>query len=163
MWINEIEVGRHRGGFSPFSIDITESIWAGESKALVVRARDRDDFPQPRGKQTRSYEGHGALYGRTTGIWQTVWMEPVPLIQLKRPRITPDLASKSFLIETKNIVFFELISKKNNFFFKSLIFNRSDMYENSIFEMYFFNPLILKFSSTNKTRLLEFFFKPVLL
>ena len=99
VWINEIEVGRHRGGFSPFSIDITESIRAGESKALVVRARDRDDFPQPRGKQTRSYEGHGALYGRTTGIWQTVWMEPVPLIQLKRPRITPDLASKSFLIE----------------------------------------------------------------
>ena len=99
VWINEIEVGRHRGGFSPFSIDITESIRAGESKALVVRARDRDDFPQPRGKQTRSYEGHGALYGRTTGIWQTVWMEPVPLTQLKRPRITPDLASKSFLIE----------------------------------------------------------------
>ena len=99
VWINEVEVGRHRGGFSPFSIDITESIHPGESKQLVVRARDRDDLPQPRGKQTRSYEGEGALYGRTTGIWQTVWMEPVPLIHLKRPRITPDLASQSFLIE----------------------------------------------------------------
>ena len=99
VWINEVEVGRHRGGFSPFSIDITESIQPGESKQLVVRARDRDDLPQPRGKQTRSYEGEGALYGRTTGIWQTVWMEPVPLIHLKRPRITPDLASQSFLIE----------------------------------------------------------------
>ena len=99
VWINEEEVGRHRGGFSPFSIDITESIQPGESKQLVVRARDRDDLPQPRGKQTRSYEGEGALYGRTTGIWQTVWMEPVPLIHLKRPRITPDLASQSFLIE----------------------------------------------------------------
>ena len=99
VWINEVEVGRHFGGFSPFSIDITESIQPGESKQLVVRARDRDDLPQPRGKQTRSYEGEGALYGRTTGIWQTVWMEPVPLIHLKRPRITPDLASQSFLIE----------------------------------------------------------------
>ena len=99
VWIDEVEVGRHRGGFSPFSIDITESIHPGESKQLVVRARDRDDLPQPRGKQTRSYEGEGALYGRTTGIWQTVWMEPVPLIHLKRPRITPDLASQSFLIE----------------------------------------------------------------
>ena len=99
VWINEEEVGRHRGGFSPFTIDITESIQPGESKQLVVRARDRDDLPQPRGKQTRSYEGEGALYGRTTGIWQTVWMEPVPLIHLKRPRITPDLASQSFLIE----------------------------------------------------------------
>ena len=99
VWINEEEVGRHRGGFSPFTIDISESIQPGESKQLVVRARDRDDLPQPRGKQTRSYEGEGALYGRTTGIWQTVWMEPVPLIHLKRPRITPDLASQSFLIE----------------------------------------------------------------
>ena len=99
VWINEVEVGRHRGGFSPFTIDISESIQPGESKQLVVRARDRDDLPQPRGKQTRSYEGEGALYGRTTGIWQTVWMEPVPLIHLKRPRITPDLASQSFLIE----------------------------------------------------------------
>ena len=99
VWIDEVEVGRHRGGFSPFSIDITESIQPGESKQLVVRARDRDDLPQPRGKQTRSYEGEGALYGRTTGIWQTVWMEPVPIIHLKRPRITPDLASQSFLIE----------------------------------------------------------------
>ncbi len=99
VWIDEVEVGRHRGGFSPFSIDITESIHPGESKQLVVRARDRDDLPQPRGKQTGSYEGEGALYGRTTGIWQTVWMEPVPLIHLKRPRITPDLASQSFLIE----------------------------------------------------------------
>ncbi len=99
VWIDEVEVGRHRGGFSPFSIDITESIHPGESKQLVVRARDRDDLPQPRGKQTRSYEGEGALYGRTTGIWQTVWMEPVPIIHLKRPRITPDLASQSFLIE----------------------------------------------------------------
>ena len=99
VWINEIEVGRHRGGFSPFSIDITEFIQPGESKQLVVRARDRDDMPQPRGKQTRAYEGEGALYGRTTGIWQTVWMEPVPQIHLKRPRITPDLLSQSFLIE----------------------------------------------------------------
>ena len=99
VWINEIEVGRHRGGFSPFSIDITEFIQPGESKQLVVRARDRDDMPQPRGKQTRAYEGEGALYGRTTGIWQTVWMEPVPQIHLKRPRITPDLLSQSFMIE----------------------------------------------------------------
>ena len=99
VWINEIEVGRHRGGFSPFSIDITEFIQPDEPKQLVVRARDRDDMPQPRGKQTRAYEGEGALYGRTTGIWQTVWMEPVPQIHLKRPRITPDLLSQSFLIE----------------------------------------------------------------
>ena len=63
----------------------------------------------------------------------------------------------SFLIETKNIVFFELISKTSKSFFKSLFFNRSEIYENSEFEIYFFNPLILNFSSTNKTRFDEIF------
>ena len=97
-WINGKEAGRHRGGFSPFTFDITELLAPGEEGVLVLRARDGDEMPQPRGKQTRSYEGYGALYGRTTGIWQTVWLEPVPQIHLKRPRITPDLASGSFRI-----------------------------------------------------------------
>ena len=64
----------------------------------------------------------------------------------------------SFLIDTKNIVFFELISKTSKFFFKSTFFNKSEMYENSEFEISFFNPLILNFSSTNKTRFDEDFF-----
>ena len=97
-WINGKEAGRHRGGFSPFTFDITELLAPGEEGVLVLRARDGDEMPQPRGKQTRSYEGYGALYGRTTGIWQTVWLEPVPQIHLKRPRITPDLASCSLRI-----------------------------------------------------------------
>ena len=64
----------------------------------------------------------------------------------------------SFLMETKNIVFFEFISKKSKSFFKSLVFNKSEIYENSEFEISFFNPLILNFSSTKRTRLDEFFF-----
>ena len=63
----------------------------------------------------------------------------------------------SFLMEAKNIVFFELISKTSKSFFKSLFFNKSEIYENSEFEIYFFNPLILNFSSTNKTRFDEIF------
>ena len=58
----------------------------------------------------------------------------------------------SFFSDIKNIVFFELTSKKSRSFFKSLVFNKSEIYENSVFEIYFFNPLILNFSSTNKTR-----------
>ena len=58
----------------------------------------------------------------------------------------------SFLIDTKNTVFFELISKTSKSFFRSLFFYKSEMYKNSEFEIYFFNPLILNFSSTNKTR-----------
>ena len=57
-----------------------------------------------------------------------------------------------FLMETKNIVFFELISKKSKSFFKSLVFNRSAMYENSEFEICFFKPLILNFSSANNIK-----------
>ena len=69
VWINGKEAGRHRGGFSSFTFDITELLAPGEEGVLVLRARDGDDMPQPRGKQTRSYDGYGALYGRTTGIW----------------------------------------------------------------------------------------------
>ena len=63
-----------------------------------------------------------------------------------------------FLMDTKNIVFLELISKTSKSFFKSAFFNKSKIYENSEFERYFFNLLILNFSSTNKTRFDEIFF-----
>ena len=65
---------------------------------IVLRARDYDDRPQPRGKQARGFAGHGALYGRTTGIWQTVWMEPVPQIHLQRPRLTPVGSTESLQV-----------------------------------------------------------------
>jgi hypothetical protein len=64
-----------------------------------VRARDSSLPPQPRGKQSQRYEKYGCLYTRTTGIWQTVWLEPVPEPALLRPRITPDVAGGRFFIE----------------------------------------------------------------
>src|SRR5690606_12972268 len=67
---------------------------------IVVRARDDHRPPQPRGKQTaRQHAPYTAFYPRTTGIWQTVWLEPVPASHLLRPRITPDLANSCFHIE----------------------------------------------------------------
>ena len=90
VWINGEEVARHRGGFTPFSCTVDLSnLTADREMEIVLRARDYDDLPQPRGKQARGFAGHGALYGRTTGIWQTVWMEPVPQIHLQHPRLTP--------------------------------------------------------------------------
>ncbi len=91
VWINGTEVGRHRGGFSSFTLDLSGVAAAGETITMVVRARDAA-LPQARGKQAREFDGHGALYGRTTGIWQTVWIEPVPQVALERPRLTPDVA-----------------------------------------------------------------------
>ena len=98
VWANGREVGRHRGGFTSFSFDLGRA--AGQTIDLVVRARDPNKGPQPRGKQTRDYAGSGALYGRITGIWQTVWLEPVPeQCSLRRPRLTPDVANSLIRLE----------------------------------------------------------------
>lgn len=99
VWVDGIEVGRHRGGFSSFSFDITDAVTFGSDVPVVVRARDEPHAPQARGKQSRTYAPTGAHYWRTTGIWQTVWMEPVPETAIRRPRITPNVASGSFDVE----------------------------------------------------------------
>ena len=99
VWVNGVEVGRHRGGFSPFSCDLHGVAAPGDTVTIVVRARDTPLEPQPRGKQARLYGPHGPIYLRTTGIWQTVWLEPVPDYALKRPRITPDAANSLIRLE----------------------------------------------------------------
>ena len=99
VWVNGAEVARHRGGFTPFTCDLGEIVGPGQKATIVVRARDDRGTPKPRGKQSSEYGNHGCVYTRTTGIWQTVWMEPVPKAHLLRPRITPHLASGSFHVE----------------------------------------------------------------
>ena len=99
VWVNDVEVGRHRGGFTPFSCDLHGVAAAGDDITIVLRARDYGKTPQPRGKQPRVYGPQGAIYVRTTGIWQSVWMEPVPDVSLRRPRITPDLANQTIRLE----------------------------------------------------------------
>jgi beta-galactosidase/beta-glucuronidase len=96
VWVNGVEVARHRGGFSPFTADLSAVARPGEEATIVVRARDSRRGPQARGKQSTRYQNFECLYTRTTGIWQTVWLEPVPDVHLRRPRITPDVATSSF-------------------------------------------------------------------
>ncbi len=96
VWVNGREVGRHRGGFTPFFCDL--GTITGKA-TLVVRARDDANSPQPHGKQSREYGRYSCLYTRTTGIWQTVWMEPVPESYLLRTRITPDVANGAFRLQ----------------------------------------------------------------
>jgi beta-galactosidase/beta-glucuronidase len=100
VWVNGVEVGRHRGGFTGFTCNLAGVAAAGEEITIVVRARDDHRPSQPRGKQTvRQYEPYGCLYPRTTGIWQTVWLEPIPISHLQRPRITPDVANSCIRID----------------------------------------------------------------
>ncbi|EPD63777.1 glycoside hydrolase family 2 protein [Streptomyces sp. HGB0020] len=99
VWVNGREVVRHSGGFTPFSADLGDIVSPGEDATIVVRARDTATGPQARGKQSTEYANHSCVYTRTTGIWQTVWMEPVADTHFKRPRITPDLAGGCFHVE----------------------------------------------------------------
>jgi beta-galactosidase/beta-glucuronidase len=100
VWADGVEVARHRGGFTPFTADLADVAVAGQELTVVVRARDSRHGVQARGKQATWYANSHCHYTRTTGIWQTVWLEPVPrAAALGRPRITPDLASGSFLLE----------------------------------------------------------------
>ncbi|MGI8868876.1 MAG: glycoside hydrolase family 2 protein [Mycobacteriales bacterium] len=96
VWVDGVEVGRHRGGFTPFTCDLGSR---SGTVTIVLRARDPRSAPQARGKQSRRYANYACVYTRTTGIWQTVWLEPVPDVSLRRTRITPDLAGSTFHLQ----------------------------------------------------------------
>ena len=99
VWVNGREAGRHRGGYVPFAFDVTEALRPGGNE-VVVRAVDDTRSPfQPTGKQSQRYEPYGCLYRRTTGIWQSVWMEAVGESYVERCVITPDPASGRVLIQ----------------------------------------------------------------
>ncbi|HEY4009168.1 MAG TPA: glycoside hydrolase family 2 TIM barrel-domain containing protein, partial [Acidobacteriaceae bacterium] len=80
VWVNGAKVAEHEGGYTPFSADITPALDpARELQEIVVRAEDDPaDLAKPRGKQDWKLEPHSIWYPRTTGIWQTVWLELVP-------------------------------------------------------------------------------------
>lgn len=100
VWADGQEVGRHRGGMTPFACDLTGIAVPGKTVTLVVRVRDDARDSMASGKQACTYGNGGCHYTRTTGIWQTVWLEPVPQrASLERPKITPDTANRRFIIE----------------------------------------------------------------
>ena len=96
VWINGKEVGHNRGGHVPFQFDIAPYLKSGENR-LTVRVEDRQDPEQPRGKQSFTGLPEGIDYYCTTGIWQTVWLEPVPPMRIEELRINTD--AKRNLIE----------------------------------------------------------------
>lgn len=86
-WVNGQEVGQHTGGFDPFSFDVTDALQEGENELVVAVADPTDAGGQPRGKQ--DLNPRGIWYTPVTGIWQTVWLEPVPAKYVKSLKITP--------------------------------------------------------------------------
>jgi beta-galactosidase/beta-glucuronidase len=85
VWLNGTRLGEHEGGYAPFSFDVTDYLdTASEEQELVVRVEDDPtDLEKPRGKQDWQLDPHSIWYPRTTGIWQTVWLEVVPTIRLQ--------------------------------------------------------------------------------
>jgi len=88
--LNGKELGTHRGGYDAFTFDLTGALKAGGAQELVLSAWDPSDGgSQPRGKQVR--KPRGIFYTPATGIWQTVWLEPVPETRIDRMVLVPDL------------------------------------------------------------------------
>ena len=87
IWVNGQEVGHHQGGHVPFQFDIAPYVKRGPNR-LTMRVTDRQDPEQPRGKQSHTGLPESIDYYCTSGIWQTVWLEPVPAMRIEELRIT---------------------------------------------------------------------------
>lgn len=97
VWLNDIKIGTHEGGYTPFSFDITPFLTSGDQLLKVKVWDPTDQGPQPRGKQVS--EPEGIWYTPVTGIWQTVWLEPVSSKSIQDLRVTPDIDRNRVSIE----------------------------------------------------------------
>lgn len=93
VWVDGRIVGEHRGGYTPFFVDLTAAAAAGGDTIEVVLQAEDDpqDLAKPRGKQDWQLDPHSIWYPRTSGIWQGVWHEVVPATRLGAIRWTPNL------------------------------------------------------------------------
>jgi beta-galactosidase/beta-glucuronidase len=97
VWVNGRLLTTHRGGYDAFSSDVTDALKPGGQQELVVGVWDPSDGgTQPRGKQVR--KPSGIWYTPTTGIWQTVWLEPVPAAGIGALKIVPDVPGRKAIV-----------------------------------------------------------------
>ncbi|MGN6437888.1 MAG: glycoside hydrolase family 2 protein [Agriterribacter sp.] len=100
VYVNGQKAGSHKGGYDPFSFDITALLKRGAKQEIAVRVWDpSNDGPQPRGKQVKNPEG--IWYTPVTGIWQTVWLENVPATYIVSTKQTPDIDKQTLTVEVK--------------------------------------------------------------
>ena len=92
VWVNDYLVACHQGGHTPFTADITFALRESGTQTVTVRVEDDPhDLAKPRGKQDWQLEPHSVWYPRTTGIWQTVWVERVERTYIEKIRWTPNM------------------------------------------------------------------------
>lgn len=100
VWVNGEHVGSHSGGYTPFSLDITKALKSGKNILRVKVVDPTDDMEkcfQPRGKQ--SLNPKGCFYTAVSGIWQTVWLEPVGAKHVASVKYTPDVDKSRMAVE----------------------------------------------------------------
>ncbi|MFW5835345.1 MAG: glycoside hydrolase family 2 protein [bacterium] len=103
VWINDIKIGSHTGGYTAFNFNITPYLNPRGDQKLVVRVWDpTDESFQPRGKQVTN--PGGIWYTAVTGIWQTVWIEPVEKNYIKSIKTTPDIDLRKVNVEISSSV-----------------------------------------------------------
>ena len=94
--INGHFVGLHQGGYDDFTFDITDRLNWTSREEISIAVSDPTEGDQPRGKQSRKPEG--IFYTATSGIWQTVWLEPVPNVCIDELRLNPDIAAQGLRV-----------------------------------------------------------------
>ncbi|MBQ7324436.1 MAG: beta-galactosidase [Clostridia bacterium] len=95
VWVNGKFVGEHRGGYTPFSVDITDALKEDGNSIVLLAEDDTKGGHQPVGKQSQWYYSAGCSYTRTTGIWQTVFMEAVDRYYVKNYKVVTDIETVS--------------------------------------------------------------------
>lgn len=99
VWVNKQKAGTHKGGYTSFCLDVTAFVTAGENEIVVCARDDNRSGKQPRGKQSELYASQGCDYTRTTGIWQTVWLEFVPKKYIQRVEYYPNIQEQNLTIK----------------------------------------------------------------
>lgn len=93
IYVNGKFADEHIGGYASFKVDITQFVNVGENTIFVIAEDDVRSLHQPSGKQSEKHSSYGCLYTRTTGIWQTVWLEFVPKDYVKSCKYYPDITN----------------------------------------------------------------------
>ena len=101
VWVNGVSVGTHRGGYVGFQLEITNAVKPGVNTIVVCADDDLRHGRQPGGKQCTEYHSHSCSYTRTTGIWQTVWLEWTNESRIVDVRLTPDAVNATVLVEAR--------------------------------------------------------------
>jgi beta-galactosidase/beta-glucuronidase len=163
IWINGKKTGTHQGGYEPFAIDITDALKEKGEQQITVSVWDPSDKGfQPAGKQTLN--PRGIWYTATSGIWQTVWLEPVPQTAIASLKMVPDIDQKTLQLKVntnndlagytvKAIVYDKdkKITEENAVLGKDLVLHLNDMKLWSPDQPFLYNVTVSLYKGNTKT------------